>query len=94
MPKPVKKRTRSRDVNEIAFDLVQQTAALSGETPSAPAFKAQLSAYMSKLGRKGGKASGAKRMENLTEERRREIASQAARKRWDDVAKRKAAKKR
>ena len=38
----------------------------------------------------GGKASGAKRMENLTEEQRRDIASKAARKRWAEVAKRKA----
>jgi hypothetical protein len=48
---------------------------------------------MAKLGAKGGKVSGARRMK-MPEEQRREIASKAARKRWDDVAKRKAAKKR
>lgn len=50
--------------------------------------------HMRRLGAKGGKVSGAKRMENLSDDKRREIASQAARKRWADVAKRKAAKKR
>ena len=88
MPKRLKKP--ATDPNVAAFNVVSR---LTGDNP-APDFKAQLSAYMSKLGKKGGKTSGAKRMENLTEEKRRAIASQAARKRWDEVAKRKAAKKR
>ncbi len=92
MPKRVKKRRASRDVNEIAFDLGRQTAALmEGPVAEQPTFKAQLSAYMSKLGAKGGKVSGARRLENLTDEQRRKIASDAARARW---AKRKAVKKR
>ena len=51
-------------------------------------FKAQLSAYMSSLGQKGGKASGAKRMTNLTDEQRQEIAAKAARTRWARAKKR------
>lgn len=42
----------------------------------------QISAYMAKLGAKGGKASGARRMENLTAKRRKEIAKRAAAARW------------
>jgi hypothetical protein len=55
-----------------------------------PDFEAQYSARMRRLGRKGGKISGAKRMEMPVEERRR-IASLAARAMW---AKRKGGKKR
>jgi hypothetical protein len=46
---------------------------------------------MSKLGAKGGKVSGARRMTNLSEEQRGAIALKAARARW---AKAKGAKKR
>ena len=52
--------------------------------------RAQYRAHMASLGKKGGKASGAKRMEMPVEERRR-IASLAARAMW---AKRKGVKKR
>jgi len=40
-----------------------------------------ISEYLAKLGKKGGKASGAKRME-MPEELRREIAAKAAKARW------------
>jgi hypothetical protein len=55
------------------------------ETVTAPhgdPFQEQLSAYMAKLGAKGGKVSGAKRMENLSPKTRREIAKKAAAARW------------
>lgn len=45
-------------------------------------FTAQYKAHMAKLGSKGGKISGAKRMEMPVEERRR-IASLAARAMWE-----------
>jgi hypothetical protein len=98
MPKPVKKAAKKArpDVNEIAFDLVRRSTEES--QPEAPAstleFKGQLSAYMSKLGQKGGRESGKRRMDNLSEQQRRDIASHAARKRWEAVAKQRAAKKR
>ena len=41
-----------------------------------------ISEYMAKLGKKGGKASGAKRMVNLTDAQRKKIASGAAKARW------------
>ena len=37
---------------------------------------------MAKLGAKGGKVSGAKRMENLSDRKRKEIAKKAAAARW------------
>lgn len=82
MPKPVKKRRPSSDPNLSAADMVQRS--LNAHDTPAPVknFKDELSAYMAKLGKKGGKASGAKRMQNLSEEKRREIASRAARARW------------
>lgn len=58
--------------------------------PPVSDFQAQYKAHMAKLGAKGGKVSGAKRMEMPVEERRR-IASLAARAMW---AKRKGGKKR
>lgn len=41
-----------------------------------------VSRYLSEIGRKGGKISGARRMTNYTDEERSEIASKAARARW------------
>jgi hypothetical protein len=43
---------------------------------------AAVSDYMRKLGKKGGKASGAARMTNLSDEQRHEIASKAAKAMW------------
>jgi general stress protein YciG len=37
---------------------------------------------MAELGRKGGQISGAKRMDNLSERRRKEIAKRGAAARW------------
>jgi hypothetical protein len=95
MPKPLKKRAVRKprtDPNEAAFDLVRRSTE-GHDDPPAAIQPAQLSAYMAALGHKGGKVSGARRMD-MPEEKRREIASKAARKRWDNVAKRKAARKR
>lgn len=41
-----------------------------------------LSRYMKALGQRGGKISGARRMTNLSDEQRQEIAAKAARARW------------
>jgi hypothetical protein len=49
--------------------------------PHGDPFKEQLSAYMAKLGAKGGKVSGAKRME-MPERKRKAIAKKAALARW------------
>lgn len=44
---------------------------------------ALISEIMSQMGKKGGKISGARRMENIPPEKRSEIALKAARARWD-----------
>jgi len=78
MPKPVKKATRpSSDPNRRAHQLRQE------HPPHGDTFEAQFKARMAELGRKGGQASGAKRMENLSDRQRREIALKAAKARWD-----------
>jgi len=46
--------------------------------PAPPMFRE----YMSLIGRKGGRASGARRLESLTAKQRSTIAKQAARARW------------
>lgn len=41
-----------------------------------------ISQVMSQMGRKGGKIGGKRRLETLTDKRRKEIASAAAKARW------------
>ena len=86
MPKPLKKRRgEETDPSEWAHDMVQRSTAepSQDERDQPEEFRSQLSAYMSKLGQKGGKVSGERRMENLTQEKRSEIALKAAQARWD-----------
>lgn len=44
--------------------------------------KNQVSEYLAKIGKKGGKASGKARMEKLSPEKRTEVARKAAAARW------------
>jgi len=50
--------------------------------PHGDPFEVQFRARMAELGRKGGQISGAKRMDNLSERRRKEIAKRGAAARW------------
>lgn len=88
MPKPLKKTPTKpksarppRDVNQWARHRVDESTAEPEAAPTAIA-PAALSAYMSELGRKGGQVSGSRRMQNISPERRQEIALKAARSRW------------
>ena len=54
---------------------------------------ALLSQVMRAIGSKGGKIGGKRRLETLSDERRKEIASQAAKARWAAKGARKARKK-
>lgn len=63
-----------KDFSQIAFSVVQQA---TGEAPK-PAPKTP----RQEAGRKGGLKGGAKRMENLTDEERKELALKAANARW------------
>lgn len=71
------KRTNPRkDVNERAFDIVQQAI---GEAEPEQSEKDQEAV---EKGRKGGLKGGAARAEKLTPEQRAEIARKAAQARW------------
>jgi hypothetical protein len=86
MPKPLKKKTTKprKDPNQAAHALVQR---LGGDALPPLDFEAQYKAHMAKLGKKGGKVGGARRMETMTPERRSEVALKAARARWEKAAK-------
>src|SRR3954462_5966484 len=91
-------RTESRHGTTLVPRQVQHTGSsahalvkhITAGEKSAAITAAQLSAYMSDLGRRGGRVSGARRMKNLSDEQRRDIAAKAARAMWQ---KRRAAEK-
>lgn len=63
-----------------ATQLIRDTAADPDDKP--PTFDELYRARMAELGAKGGKTSGAKRMENLSDRQRKDIAKKAAAARW------------
>jgi hypothetical protein len=66
-----------QDANEMAFQIVQK--ATQDETQG----KGLISKIMAEMGRKGGKKGGLARALALTPEKRRKIAKNAAKKRWE-----------
>ena len=68
---------KRRDVNQIAFDTLQQAI---GEIPKESAEQRKTDAMA--IGRKGGLKGGKARSASLTPERRSEIAKKAAAARW------------
>jgi hypothetical protein len=72
-------KRKVEDINEAAFRVV-------GESTSEPipisSVKRRKNPAAVALGRAGGKKSAKARMDKITPERRREIASKAARERW------------
>lgn len=85
MPKRLKNDARPKDANQLAHHVVRLSTGGDDDNPVGPSPKPPkgLSAYMKALGRRGGQVSGARRMANLTDEQRREIALKAARARWN-----------
>lgn len=82
MPKRSSKPPRGEDANQAAFRVIQEATAddESPEPATAPPEKNPAAVALGKLGgRKGGKA----RAEALSPEQRKEIASRAARARWE-----------
>lgn len=75
----MKKRKRDEDFNEAAFRVVQQST--SEPIPITKVKKRKNPAAVA-LGRLGGKKGAKGRMEKMSPERRRKIASDAARTRW------------
>jgi hypothetical protein len=83
----VGKGKRPRDPNQLAKWIVDRSTgevegpeAVTAPTPVPPA---NLSAYMSAIGRKGGQIGGKRRLKTMTKEQRRKIAKKAARTRWN-----------
>jgi hypothetical protein len=80
MPKRLSKKKNIRDVNVLAAHIVEQA---TGETtPKNIAEESTKNPAAVTLGRLGGLKSGKARMEKLTPEQRKEIARNAANKRW------------
>jgi hypothetical protein len=75
------KRKSSLDVAQNARRVFEESIG-APLTPKKQDRKSLISQVMSEMGSKGGKIGGKRRAENLSPERKREIASQAARARW------------
>jgi hypothetical protein len=75
---PERSSKRPRDFNQLAAKITE--IATEGEKPEATITPEQAAARL--LGSKGGKKGGAARAARLTAEQRREIARNAAVKRW------------
>lgn len=77
MPKRTKKPGRSTDVNQLVDDSTRE----NGDRITPPT-KAQISMFMARLGRKGGKVGGKRRLETMTPAQRSDVARKAAEARW------------
>jgi len=73
------KKRKTEDANEAAFRVVQEH---TSEPIPITTVKRRKNAAAVALGRLGGRKSAKGRMENLTPEQRRRLASNAARIRW------------
>ena len=74
----------SRDINETAFSIVQQSTGQAAPVP--PASPAKNPAAVA-LGRLGGLKGGKARAASLTAKKRSEIAAKAAKSRWKNKKK-------
>lgn len=82
MSKPIKEAKRPTEVNQLAHHLVELST--QGDDNIAPPTKAQVSLLMAKLGRKGGKIGGKRRLQTMTAQQRKELARKAAEARWGE----------
>jgi hypothetical protein len=74
-------RPPAEDANQAAFRVVRELTDERGVESAAPEKRRKNPAAVA-LGRLGGRKGGKARAERLTPERRREIARNAAKKRW------------
>jgi len=80
MPKRLSRGKRPKDINQLAYQLVRES---TEPLPIQPEdHQAEISRIMSEMGTKGGKISGERRLINLTQEQRSQIALKAAQARW------------
>lgn len=79
-----KRSSKSRDVNAMAAEIVQQATDENEEpTPEAKPDREKDPAAV-ELGRRGGVKGGKARAKNMTAEQRRESARRAAQARWSN----------
>lgn len=83
--KPKKVSRRPTDVNKLAHYLGAFSTGEQFVVNSEPPSQSEVSRVMAALGRKGGKIGGRRRADILSPKKRKEIASQAARARWNRV---------
>lgn len=77
----VGKGKRPRDPNQLAKWVVEQSTE-EARPESAASVPADLSAYMSAMGRKGGQIGGKRRLVTMTAAQRKKVAAKAAKARW------------
>ena len=68
-----------KDPNKLAYEIVQ----LSTEEPEQPKERSPISEYLAQIGRKGGLKGGPARAKKLSPRKRKKIAQEAAKARWD-----------
>jgi hypothetical protein len=83
MPAPSsKKPKRPRDLNQLAFQIVQEATEGRASTVGRGEEESKNPAAVA-LGRLGGRKGGLARAEKLSDEQRKSIAQKAARARWE-----------
>jgi hypothetical protein len=80
-----KRSSKARDVNKLAFAIVQQA---TGEAPPHPEEQPKKNPAAVALGRLGGLKGGAARAKSLSSTDRSAIAKKAAKARWSPPKKR------
>jgi hypothetical protein len=86
-PKEKARRSQEPDVNQLAQNLVRASTEEKRPAEVQSPTQSEISRVMAELGRRGGKIGGKMRLQTLTQERRSEIAFQAAKKRWANTKK-------
>jgi hypothetical protein len=75
-----------QNARRVVDALIQRS---EGTGPAGAISEGMVSRIMAEMGRKGGQIGGKRRLETLSDARRQEIASQAAKARWAKAKKRK-----
>ena len=78
----VNKGKRPRDPNQLAKWIVDRSTGEAPDQGTAVSVPSDLSAYMSAMGRRGGKIGGKRRLVTMTAAERKRAAAKAAAARW------------
>jgi hypothetical protein len=78
-----KRKSNALGTVQNARRVVMESVGATNEPETAPTpSRSLISQVMAEMGRKGGKIGGKRRLETLSDRRRRQIARQAAQARW------------